>query len=151
MKTKTVVIAVSVALVLSTCSAMNGIGQMMVDAGEVMMDAGNGNAQTNTPAKVLTADTDLSRQEGGLLRLTTVTEVVAGPVVVTDLFANNRDSSSSEAHAWLSTTACTGLPPPQAIELGGYHVSRLFVRAGERLCASAFGSQSLSWAGFRPY
>lgn len=152
MKKQTLLIGLAAAVVLSTCSGMNNLGQMMVDAGELMMDAGNGNAQTNTPQKVVTAQTDLTQQVGGLVRLSSATELVAGPVVVLDLFANNESSSSVNAEVWLASTTCNTAAPAEAVNVDGYHAGRIFVPAGQRLCALAtFGTASVSWAGFRPY
>lgn len=134
--------------VLSTCSGMNGMGQMLIDGGEMLVDAGNGNAQT--APRTVTADTDSSRMEGGILPLTsTAVVVVSGPIVLTSL------SGRSSVFVWITpdTAACDIATATVTFELLiGSNVNGLLLRQGQKLCGAGLGSSlSLIWAGYRPY
>src|SRR4051812_49102362 len=85
--------------VLSTCSGFNGMGELLIDAGQMLADAGNGNAQTAT--RTLTADTDASRIEGNLVALTTTGQaLVTGPIVLTAL-TSSAEGGSSAVRVWV--------------------------------------------------
>lgn len=140
-------------LCLSTCSGMNGLGELMMDAGELLADAGNGNAQTATPQKVLTADTDATRLEGGVLAIpmATVKEVALGPIVITHL-AEGDGATSMYVFLNDAAVACDASTAPRFRAAG---FEGVFVKQGKKLCAygSGFGGTdtNLFWSGYRPY
>ncbi|MBS1153985.1 MAG: hypothetical protein H6Q89_5683 [Myxococcaceae bacterium] len=150
MKNLRLVPMLSVFLVLSTCSGVNGMGQLLIDAGVVLADAGNGNAQT--APRTLTADTDASRLESGaLIGTTTASTLVSGPIVITMLSS----SDGAISLAWLlpEATACDAAPTGtasfrlrQSSVLTGF-----FVKQGQKLCVFSAGADTLLWAGYRPY
>ena len=121
-----------------------------MDAGELLVDAGNGNAQT-MPARVLTADTDATRLESGILQFFGMpTVVVTGPIVMTRW--TTAGSTNTLATIWVMPEAMACDPAGKATAIVGYNdgLTGFFVRAGQKLCATAqYGS--IVWAGYRPY
>ena len=137
-------------LSLSTCSGMNVIGQMMVDAGELLTDAGNGNAQPATPQKGLTAATDVAQLDSGSTIINgAAVEVLTGPFFLTHV---SEGQLANEIYLWVATTTCA-MPAGERFRASGGE--GYFVKAGQKLCASgsAFGggATSVTWAGWRPY
>ncbi|MGC4118554.1 MAG: hypothetical protein QM765_29155 [Myxococcales bacterium] len=151
------VAAVAVVAILSTCSGP--IGQALVDAGHFLQDSGVAHADDsgveppNTPVRMLTADTDATRLESGIVYLDGPKLVVTGPIVMTSL-----GLYGGSARWWISPVgACTVPSHPEDLSVSGNDGSIVgqFVRAGQQLCAS-YGSStvednSFAWSGYRPY
>lgn len=131
-------------LCLSTCSGMNVIGEMM-------MDAGNGNAQTAN--KVMTAATDATRLEAGVtaVGISMGVPVLTGPMMMTSLVR----TTGSTLFVFFATAAgtCDTITPP-LFDVPAQGLTGLYVKAGQQLCASGnagMGGQALSWSGYRPH
>lgn len=152
MNTRThAIVAVAAALVFFTCGGdiRRGTGKVLRDAGTFLegMDASAQDGSSPMPANahVTTADRDLSRLESGIALLNTPGELVAGPIIVTDIV------SSNGVEFWV---AAAGTCSAQAISAGtggdqGVSGGRIPVRSGQVLCAVS--QTGVHWAGFRPY
>lgn len=167
--------------------AMVDAGELLMDGGRMLMDGGReldaaadamppsdaaaqddggsgpgscGTCNAGGALRTVTADTDPTRLEHGILDLT---EGLVGPIVITDV-AVTLSLHAGRGSVWIAPpgAACTGSGPGEfrlALEGddGGdwsAHGARIFVPAGQRLCGMATdpaGSPTISWAGFRPY
>lgn len=122
---------------------------MLIDAGELLADGGNANAQT--APRSLTADTDASRLEGAIVvAAQTGTALVTGPIVITSVVSSSGSTvviwSAAEAGACDSATAPFALSVSSGASLTGF-----LLRQGQKLCAASGGSSAILWAGYRPY
>jgi hypothetical protein len=135
----------------------------------------NASAQMpTTPARTLTADTDVNQLVSGTLTVVTTTgqvglpayeKVADGAFVLTDAWS----SSGAFFYALASGKDCS-LPPgtPSVVLDGtngravgpldntnGLHGARVSIKSTEELCATwspgAEGTTYLSWSGFKPY
>lgn len=128
---------------LSTCSGLNVIGEMM-------MDAGNGNAQTSN--KVLTAATDATRLEAGVtpVGITMGQTIATGPMMMTSLV---RSSGSNLQLFFAAETGTCDTIAPVTFDVPSQGLTGLYVKNGQRLCAfgtAGPGGSVLSWSGYRP-
>ncbi len=139
----------ALALVLLTCG-----GDIRREAGEMLRDAGDFLQSMDATAQggpvathVITADTDLSRLESGIATALTTTQLVAGPIVVTDLVGY------PQTQFWIAavgacSTATTSFATGEHSPVTGV---RIPVRTGQALCARSDSQAALLWTGFRPY
>lgn len=142
----------SLFFILSTCSGMNGLGQLMIDAGELLADAGTGHAQAG-PTRLLTADTDLTRLEQGVVSLESANPPVAlvsGPLVITTLKDARLDTGAT-VRVWIAPDAAPCGTYTVWFELNAVAMQNFLVKQGERLCANSNGHSAVLWSGFRPY
>lgn len=107
--------------------------------------------------RVRTADTDIEQQEEGEMFLTSATPdtvIVAGPIVITDvwtppfttsgvLFVSLHTKATCDSEVTRPHMAARNLDPP-------LHGVRMAVKTGEFLCARGTGLL-LQWSGYRPY
>lgn len=135
---------VTLFLCLSTCSGMNVIGEMM-------MDAGNGNAQTAN--KTMSAATDAARLEAGVttVGISMGVTVATGPIMMTSLVRSMGSTLFVYFAAESGTCDAIALP---TFEVPLQGLTMVYVKNGQRLCASGnsgAGGNALSWSGYRPY
>jgi hypothetical protein len=147
--------AMLVGLVLLTCAdeARRATGRVMTDAGTMLlgMDASaqQDGATPGGDRRVVTADTDLSRLETGIVTAGRAgVQLVRGPIVITDL--SSEDSISfwiaAERDGCATTQVTAGTGADQS--LAG---ARIVVRADQVFCARGDAGAGMLWSGFRPY
>jgi hypothetical protein len=115
------------------------------------------------PVRVVTADTDVAQMETGqilnLYRVDPPTEIVEGPLVITDLWTSplaERDPPVARAHfrpigePCLPSRATASFTLAEGETVMPIHGARLFLPAGHSLCGES-SYVRVSWAGFRPY
>lgn len=142
-------LALGLAFVFLTCGGevRREAGDLLTDAGTWLLDMDATAQSPTTPARVITADTDLARMESRILTSDgTPQQLAEGPMVVTDLGAFGGGASF-----WVGALGCT-TTTTVTIWVADRPITgaRLAVPAGRALCMNS-GGYTVTWSGFRPY
>src|ERR1041385_1654158 len=110
-------------------------------------------------AQVRTADTDALQSENGVVDVDVSGKVViAGPIVITDIWEVQRVNTQQITMYSDTSVSCNGgRPGDSKLFLEGItvpiHGVRIAVRSADYLCARAFGATGarIVWSGYAPY